>query len=97
MISVLSFVFMVLLPGYLISFILFGKKDVSHLERAAISIIYGISSLVFVGVVLGFDVGWFGGLTLKNLIIGWLIINLLLAVSLFVKSRFMSKRKSRKR
>ncbi len=98
MIRVLLFILMILIPGYLFTTLLFNKKEINKLEKATLTIVLGIALIIGLGVVLGFNINYFGGLTFTNLIISWIVVTSVLLALVIIKNKLKkSKTKTKKK
>ncbi len=84
--AILGLLFVFVIPGLLLTFIIFPKEK--KLEKIILTILLSISFFVVLGLILGFNEFTYkitGGLSSFNIWLYTIIINGLLAVVYFVK------------
>jgi len=87
---IVGLLFLLFLPGYLLTLILFDKNDLHFLERVILAVGLSISIDVFLGLILGLNrsIAFItGGLTRSNVWSGLIVISLLFLMLLVHKKK----------
>ena len=85
--TLIGFLFALFIPGFLLVLFLFGKKEISILERIAYSIALSICILISLGIILGFNVNLFGGITALSLWTGLILISAVLFIAYIYRNK----------
>jgi len=82
-----SFIFLLFLPGFLISLLFFSQKEINIFERICISIVLSIAIAINLGIILWFSKLFFNilGLNRFNLYSGLIFITLSFLIILFLR------------
>ncbi len=88
LLSLVGILFILLIPGFLLSLIIF--KELEIFERLATSIVFSIGTTVLIGLFLGatkYNKIAFGGINSLNIWISLVVVSLILFLLYFYKSR----------
>jgi uncharacterized membrane protein len=91
LVTIFGLLFVLFIPGFLITQILFKKSEL--LEKILLTVLLSIGFYVILGIFLGFNETMkniTGGLSKRNIWIYSIVINLILVVVYFIKSKKFS-------